>query len=199
MNSIAKRCSTATILVLVATLPQFDQLKTSQAGLMLIANFEGCQLTAYQCDADIWTRGIGHTLDVLPGQTVTRKRVAKDFLADVRHVERGMAVCLPADMPQEIYDAVIAFAFNVGVHAACHSTMMRFLQQRQWHKACNQLPRWVYVLGIKSKGLERRRAAERTLCLRGARRAAANQRQAVKNPGNGNVLAPIKLAKPANY
>ncbi len=75
-----------------------------------------------------------------------------------------MAACLPQTLPQETYDAVIAFAFNVGISAACHSTLVTLLQQRQWQQACDQLPRWVYVNGKKTR-LEQRRATERALCL----------------------------------
>ena len=34
--------------------------------------------------------------------------------------------------------------------------------------ACNELTKWVYAGGRKVRGLERRREAERTLCLKGA-------------------------------
>ena len=90
-----------------------------------------------------------------------------DLVDDIRRTERGMAACLPQTLPQETYDAVIAFAFNVGISAACHSTLVTLLQQRQWRQACDQLPRWIYVNGKKNKGLEQRRATERALCLQG--------------------------------
>ena len=34
---------------------------TSQNGINLIKEFEGCRLTAYKCPAGVWTIGIGHT------------------------------------------------------------------------------------------------------------------------------------------
>ncbi len=45
MSSLAKRCSVAAILTLAALLPQFNTLKTSEQGLRLIADFEGCRLS----------------------------------------------------------------------------------------------------------------------------------------------------------
>ncbi len=49
--SIVRRCTVAVVLAIVALLPQTPTLKTSAAGLALIADFEGCRLTAYQCSA----------------------------------------------------------------------------------------------------------------------------------------------------
>ncbi|WP_411853098.1 lysozyme, partial [Yersinia enterocolitica] len=89
------------------------------------------------------------------------------LVADVQRVERAIAVCMPLVMPQPVYDAVVSFAFNVGTGAACRSTLAFFVNKGDWRSACNQLPRWVYVNGVKTKGLERRRTTEQTHCLSG--------------------------------
>lgn len=47
-------------------------LKTGQAGVNLIKQFEGCRLTAYKCPAGVWTIGYGHTAGVHQGQTITQ-------------------------------------------------------------------------------------------------------------------------------
>ena len=74
---------------------------------------------------------------------------------------------MPVIMPQPVFDAVVSFSFNVGTGAACKSTLAFFINQQQWQQACDQLPRWVFVNGERNRGLERRRNAERTLCLKG--------------------------------
>ncbi|WP_447873246.1 lysozyme [Serratia fonticola] len=167
MNSIVKRCSALAILAIAMLLPQANHIKTSEQGLYLIADFEGCQLTPYQCSAGVWTQGVGHTAGVIPGKAITPVQAAENLLADIRRVESRMAACLPQQIPQATYDAVMAFAFNVGTGAACRSTLVYFLNHGQWQQACDQLPRWIYVNGVKNRGLERRRAAERELCLKG--------------------------------
>ncbi|CAI1628964.1 lysozyme [Serratia entomophila] len=168
MNSIAKRCSVAAVLALAALLPQFSALQTSETGLRLLADFEGCQLSPYQCQAGVWTSGIGHTAGVSPGTVISERQAAVNLVADVYRVERAIGRCMPVTMPQPVYDAVVSFSFNVGVTAACDSTLAGFIQRQDWRSACLQLPRWVYVNGVKSKGLERRRAAEMAYCLKGA-------------------------------
>lgn len=167
MSLIVKRCSALAILAIAMLLPQAKQINTSEQGLSLIAHFEGCQLTPYQCSAGVWTQGVGHTAGVIPGNSITPMRAAENLLEDIRRVEKRMAACLPQRVPQAIYDAVVAFAFNVGTGAACRSTLVYFLNQGQWQQACDQLPRWIYVNGVKNRGLERRRSAERELCLKG--------------------------------
>ena len=45
-------------------------MKTSQEGIALIKKFEGCELTAYQCSAGVWTIGYGHTKSVTEGMEI---------------------------------------------------------------------------------------------------------------------------------
>lgn len=167
MASIAKRCSVAAVLALAALVPDFRLLHTSQHGLELIADLEGCRLRPYQCSAGVWTSGIGHTSGVTPKRDISEKEAAVNLVADVLHVERRLAACAPVDMPQPVYDALVSFAFNVGTRAACNSTLVWFVKKQQWQQACDQLPRWVYINGVRSKGLENRRQRERHWCLKG--------------------------------
>jgi lysozyme len=159
----------AAVLLLAVLVPDFRLLHTSQDGLALLADLEGCRLRPYQCSAGVWTSGIGHTAGVTPARDITEREAATNLVADVLGTERRLAVCAPVDMPQYVYDAVVSFAFNVGTGAACRSTLVYFLNEKKWKQACNQLPRWVYVRGVKSTGLENRRQRERDYCLKGAR------------------------------
>lgn len=167
MNTIVKRCLVAAILALAVALPHYPTLKTSATGLRLLADYEGCQLNAYQCSANVWTNGIGHTAGVKPGSVISERQVAVNLVADVQRVERAIAICMPVAMPQPVYDAIVSFAFNVGTGAACRSTLSFFVNKGDWRSACNQLPRWVYIQGVKNQGLERRRIAEQKYCLSG--------------------------------
>ncbi|WP_039057033.1 lysozyme [Enterobacter sp. Bisph1] len=162
-----KRCSAAAVLALAVMLPDFRLLKTSQQGLALLADLEGCHLRPYQCSAGVWTSGIGHTSGVTPTRDVNEKKAAGNLVADVLQIERRLAQCVPTQMPAPVYDAVVSFAFNVGSGAACRSTLAYFLNKEQWQQACDQLPRWVFIKGVRSGGLEIRRQRERARCLQG--------------------------------
>lgn len=167
MSSIVKRCSVAAVLALAALVPDFRLLHTSQQGLALIADLEGCRLRPYQCSAGVWTSGIGHTAGVAPARNITEQEAAGNLVADVLNTERRLEACAPVAMPPGVYDAVVSFAFNVGTGAACQSTLVYFLNQKKWQQACDQLPRWVYVNGARNAGLENRRKRERAYCLKG--------------------------------
>jgi len=166
--SVIKRCSVAAVLALAVLLPDFRLLQTSPEGLALIGDLEGCRLRPYQCSAGVWTSGIGHTAGVVPKGDITERQAAENLVADVLNTERRLAVCAPVVMPQPVYDALVSFAFNVGTGAACKSTLVGFIKRQQWRQACDQLPRWVFVNGVRSQGLENRRARERAVCLKGA-------------------------------
>lgn len=167
--SIVKRCSVAAVLALAALVPDFRLLNTSPQGLALIADLEGCRLRPYQCSAGVWTSGIGHTAGVVPKRDITEREAAENLVADVLNTERRLGVCVPVKMPPPVYDALVSFAFNVGTGAACGSTLVAMLKRQQWRQACEQLPRWVYVNGVRNKGLENRRERERVYCLQGVK------------------------------
>jgi len=166
--SVIKRCSVAAVLALAVLLPDFRLLQTSPEGLALIGDLEGCRLRPYQCSAGVWTSGIGHTAGVEPKGDITERQAATNLIADVLNTERRLAVCAPVVMPQPVYDVLVSFAFNVGTGAACKSTLVGFIKRQQWRQACDQLPRWVFVNGVRSQGLENRRARERAVCIKGA-------------------------------
>lgn len=165
MGLPVKRCSAAAVLALAVLLPDFRLLKTSPQGLALIADLEGCRLRPYQCSAGVWTSGIGHTAGVVPTRDISEKEAASNLVADILQVERRLAQCAPVAMPQQVYDAVVSFAFNVGSGAACRSTLVYFLNKKQWQQACDQLPRWVFIEGVRNQGLENRRQREHAWCL----------------------------------
>lgn len=167
MNSIVKRCSVAVVLALAALMPDYRFVKTSSEGLAIIANLEGCRLNPYQCSAGVWTSGIGHTAGVKPTHNITEQDAARNLIADVIMTERAVDKCMPVAMPQPVYDAVVSMAFNVGTGAACGSTLAAFIRRAEWAKACQQLPRWVYVNGVWNRGLNNRRAVELKHCMKG--------------------------------
>ncbi|VFR43562.1 Lysozyme [plant metagenome] len=74
---------------------------------------------------------------------------------------------VPRPLPDGIRVALSSFVYNVGPGAYQGSTLLRLLRAGDLRGACNQLTRWVYAGGKKLRGLERRRAAEREICLSG--------------------------------
>lgn len=136
------------------------------AGEALIKSFETLRLAAYQDQGGIWTCGWGHTgPDVTAGTTCTPEQAQTWFQADTGHAASVCSAVVPLSATQNQFDAVVSFAYNVGVGAFLHSTLRDRLNALDFAGAAAQFPLWDHVNGTVSDGLYRRRMAEQTLFL----------------------------------
>ncbi|MGZ9568256.1 lysozyme [Alcaligenes nematophilus] len=135
------------------------------AAIGLVAAWEGRSLVAYVDPVGVPTICDGYTHGVKLGDVATPERC--DALAE-QEVRRALAVVdgsTPGQLPDGVRVALASFVYNVGPGAYGGSTLLRKLRAGDLSGACNQLPRWVYAGGKKLRGLERRREAERQICL----------------------------------
>ncbi|HIF9272852.1 TPA: lysozyme [Photobacterium damselae] len=170
-TSGAITCVVASVLAVVAGTDH--HLKTSPEGLAFISNLEGCSSVAYQCSADRWTAGLGHTKNVKEGDITNTEQIADWFIEDVAAAEKvvNREVTLPAG-PK--YDMAVSFVFNLGAGNFRSSTYLKKLKAGQLDAACYEFPRWVYVNGKDCRidgnhcsGIVTRRLAEKEVCLYG--------------------------------
>jgi lysozyme len=93
-----------------------ENLKTNQAGLDLIAKWEGLRLQQYICPAGKPTIGYGHV--VLPGESFAKgitKEQAMDLLTkDVERFEQGVRRNVKVPLNENQFAALVCFTFNVG-------------------------------------------------------------------------------------
>ena len=136
---------------------------TSKAGIDLIKEFEGLRLTAYKCPASVWTIGFGNTSRAYPGLTISELDAERFLKEDLRVYEKGVHELVHVDITQSQFDALVSFAFNLGVAALRTSTLMVKLNSGDVLGAANEFPKWVWAAGQKLPGLVRRRDAERML------------------------------------
>ncbi|PSV98277.1 lysozyme [Photobacterium iliopiscarium] len=164
-------CLVASVLAVVAGTDH--ELKTSPDGLAFISNLEGCSSSAYQCSADRWTAGLGHTTGVKQGDKATTETIADWYIEDISAAEKVVdrQVKLPAG-PQ--YDMAVSFVFNLGAGNFRSSTYLKKLKAGQLTAACNEFLRWVFVNGKDCRldsshcaGIVKRRLAEQKVCLYG--------------------------------
>lgn len=137
----------------------------------LIGGFEGLRQSAYPDPATKgkpWTICYGHTAGVKPGDRKSIEECKALLIADLKIYADGITKCTRVYLPDERFVALTSFAFNVGVGAACKSSVVRLINEGKTRQGCDALMKWNRAAGIVFPGLTRRRAAERDLCLKGA-------------------------------
>lgn len=130
----------------------------------VVGTFEGARYAAYRDPVGIPTICFGHTAGVRMGDHATPSQC--DALL-VSELERHAAVldCFNRELTDGQQIAVVSWAYNVGVAAACRSTLVRLANQgAPPHVWCAELSEWTKSRGIRLPGLVRRRAEERAYC-----------------------------------
>jgi lysozyme len=146
-------------------------MKINKAGFDLIKTFEGCRLKAYKCSAGVVTIGYGSTY--YPNRSpikITDKlnsvQDAEDLLfVTVEEFENNVsALFYNVTLTQNQFNALVSFAFNLGVGALAKSTLLKKAKLNPNDKTIAlEFAKWVNAGGKKLPGLIRRRKAESDL------------------------------------
>lgn len=137
--------------------------------LAFVGNWEGNKPVAY---ADALAYGVptvcgGHTgPDVRVGDVWSKAKCDAVLHKDVVKHGAGILACTKVPINQNTYNALTSWAFNVGLNAACESTLIKLLNAGDLAGACDQLLRWDMAGGVHVRGLQNRRQAEKAQCLR---------------------------------
>lgn len=139
----------------------------SRNGIELIKRFEGCKLTAYKCPAGVLTIGYGHTGDdVTEGLTISQEDANDLLFDDVLCFENGVNNLVEGlDLSQGMFDALVCFAYNVGLTNLKKSTLLKLLKEGKVLEASEEFVKWNKSNGKVLDGLTKRRAAEADLFL----------------------------------
>jgi len=145
-------------------------MQTSEKGIALIKEFEGCRLTAYQDSVGVWTIGYGWTqpvdgVSVGKGMTITQEIAENLLRSGLAQYEKGVTRLVNVAINQNQFDALVDFAYNLGVKALEGSTLLKKLNAGDYAGAATEFPKWNKAGGKVLNGLTRRREAERALFL----------------------------------
>lgn len=133
----------------------------SPKGLAFIKQMEGCRLVPYQDQAGVWTVGVGHTgHDVIPGKAITQADAEHLLECDSGRFADALNRLITVPLTQNQFDALVSFAFNVGIAAFSRSTLRAVVNKGDHEDVPAQLLRWNKAGGKVSSGLVRRRQAE---------------------------------------
>ena len=125
-----------------------------------LMELEGLRLEAYRDAAGVPTIGYGHTREVEMGDKITRWWAKELLISDIEEIEEQVKALGVARTEAQL-DALVSFAFNLGIDRLKNSTLLMFIkEQRNMRQIKQEWMRWVYAGGQKLKGLERRRAWE---------------------------------------
>jgi lysozyme len=138
-------------------------MQISQEGLSLIKKFEGCELKAYRCAANVLTIGYGSTKNVKEGDTITQEEADKLLLHEMKEYEGYINDMVKSDLKQNEFDALVSWVFNLGPSNLSSSTLLNRLNNKMWDDVPNQIKRWNKAGGEVKQGLVRRREAEALL------------------------------------
>ena len=135
-------------------------MRTTDKLLRKLMELEGLRLEAYRDAAGAVTIGYGHTKDVEMGDKISPWWAKELLVNDIREVEEQVRALGVARTEAQL-DALVSFAFNLGIGRLKNSTLLRFIrEQRNMREIKREWNRWVFAGGQRLKGLERRRAWE---------------------------------------
>lgn len=144
-------------------------MRISRKCLEMIKHHEGVRSKPYKCPAGLWTVGVGHVIG--DGKTLPPewdRKLSKDEIdsileADLQRFERGVLRLCPNHLNQGRFDALVSFAFNVGLGSLQRSTL-RMKHNRGEFDACSkEFLKWSKAGGKVLRGLLNRRKDEAQL------------------------------------
>lgn len=141
-------------------------MEASEKIKQFIKEQEGCRLTAYRCPSGVWTIGYGHTgADVKRGKTIAQAEAEALFDNDLRRFEAELSRAMKADgapaLTQSQYDALLSFAYNVGIGALRRSTLWRKVMANPSDPTIGaEFCKWVHSGKNVLPGLVKRRREE---------------------------------------
>jgi lysozyme len=158
-------------------------VKVSPAAIHMIKHHEGVRLRPYRCPALLWTTAVGHVIDPshiavkyedrknLPipdgwDRQLSMGEVDAILAQDLARFERGVARYCPAAVNhQGQFDALVSFAFNVGLGNLQRSSIRMRYNRGDIEGAADAFLMWTKAAGRVLPGLVKRRQDERAMFL----------------------------------
>ena len=128
---------------------------------MLIKSFEGFRPRAIRREDGGWIIGYGHTLSAREGATVSEADAELLLRYDLLPVEKTVNETVPGNLNQHQFDALVSFAFSVGIDSFAGSDVRQRLNAGSPGEAADAMMGWPEP-ALPETAL-RRRAAERAL------------------------------------
>ena len=135
-------------------------MNISQEGLSLIKKFEGCELKAYRCPANVLTIGYGITKNVTENMEISQEEADEMLNEEITEYEEYVNNMVKVPLEQNQFDALCSWVYNLGPTNLEKSTLLKLLNAGDYHLIPSQIRRWNKAGGETLTGLIRRREAE---------------------------------------
>lgn len=149
--------------------PMKPRHQVSRSAIELIKRFEGYRRKSAQLADGRWTIGYGHTLTAREGAEVSEQDAEALLIYDLIAVSHSVNEWVFTPLNQNQFDALVAFAFNIGLEGFRRSSVLRRLNEGALIQAACAMELWrkAQFEGevIVVDALVRRRSAEKTLFL----------------------------------
>ncbi len=144
--------------------------KIGEKGLSLIKEFESFQSKPYQCPSLVWTIGYGNTYYEngekirKSDSPINEKRASELLKFSIKSFEQSVDSFCRDDIDQNQFDALVSFAFNVGINNLKNSTLLKLVNTNPKDpKIKDEFMRWTKSGGKTLSGLVKRRSEEAKL------------------------------------
>ena len=148
----------------------------------MIKHHEGVRFKPYRCPARLWTIGVGHVLYPIQGalpldqrdsfsleqndsRTFSTGEVDGLLAFDLQRFEVGVARLFPVVLTAGQNDALVSFAFNLGLGGVQRSTLRQKVLRGETQEAADEFLKFTRGGGKVLPGLVKRRNDERALFL----------------------------------
>lgn len=117
-------------------------MNISNDGIRKLILREDLRLKAYQDESGVWTIGVGHTRTARRGMVINEEEAHELLRDDLERFVRAVNRYVIVSLDQSQYDALVSFAFNIGVHGFKTSTLLRRLNAGLYSHVPEQMLRW---------------------------------------------------------
>jgi lysozyme len=145
-------------------------MKLDLNGYNLIKTFEGLNLKPYLCSAGVPTIGYGNTfytngiMVTIKDAPITQEKANEMLKVIADSFALKVSKIVPNNLTQNQFNALVSFAFNLGVPALSNSTLLRLVKiNPNDANIAKQFLRWNIAGGKVVDGLTKRRIKESAL------------------------------------
>lgn len=141
----------------------------SEEGKAFIKRRESVRLDPHwDAIGQVWDIGYGHVFKGdEPRQSITMEEANALFDVDIHYYSDQVDAAVIVDLTPNMFDALTSLTYNIGGGAFHKSSLLAYLNNKQYLDACVEFLEFRFSRGAYVEGLLKRRAAEAVMYAKG--------------------------------